>query len=112
MTLGAQSPRQRNGDTGLSDGILPETPICESENMQIVLKKMAEGFSIESGYQRLQAAFETSDELLVDSPSLGKVLLMKLPDGQLVATQNKDAITIFSTTGTKPVAGQLTWKPC
>lgn len=83
MTLGAQSPRQRNGDTGLSDGILPETPICESENMQIVLKKMAEGFSIESGYQRLQAAFETSDELLVDSPSLGKVLLMKLPDGSL-----------------------------
>lgn len=63
--------------------------------MQIHLRKDAEGFHVVSGLSRLQAALSMADEVKVDAPGLGDVLIVKLPDGCFVATQDTETLALF-----------------
>jgi len=63
--------------------------------MQIHLRKDANGFHVVSGQSRLQAALLIRDEVKIEAPGIGEVLIAKLPEGSLVATQDKLTMTLF-----------------
>lgn len=59
------------------------------------LKRTDDGIEIVNGHMRLHALLSFSDEVLVESPGLGEVLIAKLPDGRLVATQDKQTVALL-----------------
>lgn len=63
--------------------------------MQIHLRKDADGFHVVNGHMRLQAALSMRDEVNVEAPGIGEVLIAKLPDGRLVATQDKQTLALL-----------------
>lgn len=63
--------------------------------MQLNLRKDADGFYVVSGHMRLQAALSLKDEVLVEAPGIGKVLIARMPDGSLVATQDNQTIALL-----------------
>lgn len=63
--------------------------------MPLQLRKAEDGFHIVDGHMRLQAILSMQDEVLVESPGLGEVLIAKLPDGRLVATQDKQTMALL-----------------
>lgn len=63
--------------------------------MQIQLRKDADGFHVVNGHMRLQVALSMRDEVKVESPGIGEVLIAKLPDGRLVATQDKQTLALL-----------------
>ena len=44
---------------------------------------------------RLQAALALSNKVKVEAPGIGDVLIVKTPDGHLVATQDEKTIALF-----------------
>lgn len=63
--------------------------------MQILLEETAEGFRVLGGQLRLNAALTLRSEVLVESPGIGEVLIAKLPDGRMVATQDQRTIALL-----------------
>lgn len=63
--------------------------------MQIHLRKDADGFHVVNGRMRLQAVLSMRDEVKVEAPGIGEVLIAKLPDGRLVATQDKQTLALL-----------------
>lgn len=59
--------------------------------IQIHLCKGADGFYVVNGHMRLQALLSMQDEVKVEAPGIGEVLIAKLPDGRLVVTQDNAA---------------------
>lgn len=67
--------------------------------MEINLIKQERGLQIVSGQRRVLAALSLSDEILVTDPNLGDFLLVKQPDGRIVATQDAQTMALW---GLKP----------
>lgn len=63
--------------------------------MELYLRKAADGLHVVSGHTRLQAALSLSDEVKVNAPGIGEVLIAKTPDGKFVATQDARTLTLF-----------------
>jgi len=63
--------------------------------MQIHLRKDTDGFHVVNGHMRLKCALAIQDEVKVDAPGIGEVLIAKLPDGRLVATQDKQTLALM-----------------
>jgi hypothetical protein len=59
------------------------------------LRKTDDGLQVVDGQIRLRAAMSMRDEVLVEAPGLGEVLIAKLPDGRLVATQDKQTMALL-----------------
>lgn len=59
------------------------------------LRKADDGLHVVTGHMRLQAALSIQDEVLVDAPGVGEVLIAKLPDGRLVATQDEQTVALL-----------------
>lgn len=59
------------------------------------LRKDDDGFHVVDGHRRLTAALSMQDEILVESPGIGEVLIVKLPDGRMVATQDKQTMALL-----------------
>lgn len=63
--------------------------------MQITLQKTAEGIRVISGHMRLKAALSLKDEVKVESLDIGEILIVRLPDGCLVATQDQRTMALL-----------------
>lgn len=63
--------------------------------MQIHLRKDADGFHVVSGHMRLHAALSMKDEVKVEAPGVGEVLIARLPNGSLVATQDAQTLALL-----------------
>lgn len=63
--------------------------------IQVMLKKDANGYTVLSGQMRLKVALSVRDEVVVESPGVGAVLIAKLPDGGLVATQDGNTMALL-----------------
>ena len=63
--------------------------------MELHLRKAADGLHVVSGHMRLQAALALSDEVKVEAPGIGDVLIVKTPDGHLVVTQDEKTVALF-----------------
>ncbi len=63
--------------------------------MHVVLRKDSQGIHVVTGHMRIQAALLMSDEVTVQDPILGEVLIAKLPDGRLVATQHAETMQLL-----------------
>lgn len=63
--------------------------------MTLHLRKADDGLHVVTGHMRLQAALSIRDEVLVESPGIGEVLIAKLPDGSFVATQDKQTMALL-----------------
>lgn len=67
----------------------------EGTAMEIPLLKTEDGLKVLDGQMRLRAALSLHDEVIVAAPGVGKFLIVKLPDGSLVAIQNEQTIALF-----------------
>lgn len=63
--------------------------------MDISLAKAPDGYHIISGHRRLAAALSIRDEVLVTAPGIGEILILKRPDGGLVATQDTSTVALW-----------------
>ena len=63
--------------------------------MELHLRKASDGLHVVSGQMRLQAALALSGEVKVEAPGIGDVLIVKTPDGHLVATQDEKTLALF-----------------
>lgn len=63
--------------------------------MQILLRKTEDGFQLQGSAGRIKAALELNDEIVVDAVGMGPVLLMKLPDGRIMLSQDEHALEVF-----------------
>ena len=63
--------------------------------MELNLRKESDGFHVVDGHMRLRVALSMSDEVVVHAPGVGDVLIAKLPDGRLVATQDRQTVALF-----------------
>lgn len=63
--------------------------------MDLMLRRDDDGFHVVSGHMRLKAALSLTDEVQVTVPGLGEVLIVKLPDDRLVATQDMQTLALF-----------------
>ncbi len=63
--------------------------------MDLMLRRDDDGFHVVSGHMRLKAALSLTDEVKVTVPGLGEVLIVKLPDDRLVATQDMQTLALF-----------------
>ena len=63
--------------------------------MQLILRKADDGIHVVSGQMRLLTALSLQDEVLVESPGLGEMLVVKLPDGSMVATKDNQTMALL-----------------
>ena len=63
--------------------------------MELCLRKADDGLHVVTGHMRLKAALMLADEVKVEAPGIGEVLIVKAPDGQLVATQDEKTVALF-----------------
>lgn len=63
--------------------------------IQIHLRKDGTGYHVVAGRHRLQAALSMQDEVLITAPGFGELLIAKLPDGRLVATQDNQTLALL-----------------
>lgn len=63
--------------------------------MEIQILRNDGHLRVVSGVRRLKAMLSIQDEVLLDVPGLGPLLIVKLPDGQLIGTQDDQTLTIF-----------------
>lgn len=89
-------------DTVAGNGTIKHTVEVRPEDLKetdvripVQLMKESDGFHIVSGHMRLQAALSLADEVIVDAPGFGEVLVVKCPDGSFVATQDQQSIALL-----------------
>lgn len=63
--------------------------------MELVLREDVDGLHILSGQRRLEAALSLADEVIVDAPGIGKVLIMKTPSKHLAAVRDEQTVALF-----------------
>lgn len=63
--------------------------------IELVLRKDNDGFHVVTGHMRLKAALSLSDEVKVDVPNIGEVLISKHLDGSLIAKHKNQTLTVL-----------------
>ena len=63
--------------------------------MELHLRKAADGLHVVNGHMRLRAALALSAEVKVSAPGIGEVLIVKTPDGKIIANQDAQTFALF-----------------
>ena len=65
------------------------------KKIELVLSKDIDGFHVVTGHMRLKVALSLSDEIKVEVPNIGEVLITKLADGSLIASQGNQKLALL-----------------
>lgn len=67
----------------------------DGATMELRLRRDNDGFTVVDGHMRLKAALSMTEKVVVNAPGLGKVVIIKMPDGRLMATQDEQTLRLF-----------------